>query len=49
VKCGERRVPPLADAPAAPAETFTAGQLTLYRSTLRPQGAIYDPLAQVAL
>ena len=49
VKRGERRVPPLADAPAAPAETFTAGQLTLYRSTLRPQGAIYDPLSQVAL
>jgi RNA 2',3'-cyclic 3'-phosphodiesterase len=49
VKRGERRVPPLADAPAPPADAFTAGRLTLYRSTLRPQGAIYDPLAQVAL
>jgi 2'-5' RNA ligase len=49
VKRGERRVPPLADAPAPPAEAFTAGRLTLYRSTLRPQGAIYDSLAQVAL
>jgi 2'-5' RNA ligase len=49
VKRGERRVPALADAPAPPADRFTAGQLTLYRSTLRPQGAIYDPLARRAL
>ena len=49
VKRGERRVPPLADGPAPPAEAFSAGQLTLYRSTLRPQGAIYDPLARAAL
>jgi RNA 2',3'-cyclic 3'-phosphodiesterase len=49
VKRGERRVPPLPEAPAPPSEPFSAGRLTLYRSTLRPQGAIYDPLAQVAL
>jgi len=49
VKRGERRVPPLPDGPAPPAEAFSAGQLTLYRSTLRPQGAIYDPLARAAL
>jgi hypothetical protein len=23
--------------------------ITLYRSTLRPQGAVYDPLAQATL
>jgi RNA 2',3'-cyclic 3'-phosphodiesterase len=49
VKRGERRVPQLPDAPAPPAEAFSAGQLTLYRSTLRPQGAVYDPLAQTGL
>ena len=49
VKRGERRVPPLPDDPAPPAEPFEAGQLTLYRSTLRPQGAIYEPLARAAL
>ncbi len=49
VKRRERRVPPLPDAPAPPAEAFSAGRLTLYRSTLRPQGAIYDPLAEAAL
>jgi RNA 2',3'-cyclic 3'-phosphodiesterase len=49
VKRRERRVPPLPDAPAPPAEPFRAGELTLYRSTLRPQGAIYDPLARTEL
>jgi 2'-5' RNA ligase len=49
VKRGERRVPPLAEAPPPPADAFTARRLTLYRSTLRPQGAIYDPLAQTEL
>jgi 2'-5' RNA ligase len=49
VKRGERRVPPLPDTPAAPADPFEAGQITLYRSTLRPQGAIYEPLAQTTL
>jgi RNA 2',3'-cyclic 3'-phosphodiesterase len=49
VKRGERRPPPLPDTPAPPAETFEAGVITLYRSTLRPQGAVYDPLAQATL
>ena len=44
-----RRPPPLPDAPAPPAEAFEASELTLYRSTLRPQGAVYDPLAQATL
>jgi RNA 2',3'-cyclic 3'-phosphodiesterase len=46
VKRGERRVPPLAGAPPAPRDPFVGEQLTLYRSTLRPQGALYEPLAQ---
>ena len=48
VKRGERRVPGLAGAPA-PARSFQAAQLTLYRSTLRPQGAVYEPLARALL
>ena len=46
VKRGDRRVPPLPDDPPPPAEPFAGEQLTLYRSTLRPQGALYEPLAQ---
>ncbi len=34
---------------ASPLEPFTASQLTLYRSILRPQGAQYDPLAETPL
>jgi 2'-5' RNA ligase len=34
------------DLPAELSAPFTAGELTLYRSTLRPQGAVYDPLAR---
>jgi RNA 2',3'-cyclic 3'-phosphodiesterase len=45
VKRGERRVPPLAGDPP-PAAPFTGAELTLYRSTLRPQGAVYEPLAR---
>jgi 2'-5' RNA ligase len=48
-KRGERRVPLLPDDLAPPAEPFSASRLTLYRSTLRPQGAIYDALAQTEL
>jgi RNA 2',3'-cyclic 3'-phosphodiesterase len=44
VKRGERRVPPPPDHPAPPGEPFDASALTLYRSTLRPQGALYEPL-----
>lgn len=49
VKRRERRVAPLPDAPAPPAAAFEAGELTLYRSTLRPQGALYEPLARATL
>jgi 2'-5' RNA ligase len=45
VKRGERRVPPLAGEPP-PAAPFSGSELTLYRSTLRPQGALYEPLAR---
>jgi len=38
------RAGPLPEIPP-PDERFQAVDLTLYRSTLRPQGAIYDPLA----
>ncbi len=46
VKRGERRVPPPPADPAPPADAFEASVVTLYRSTLRPQGAIYEPLAR---
>jgi 2'-5' RNA ligase len=46
VKRGERRVPALADAPPPPRVPFDAPVVTLYRSTLRPQGALYEPLAR---
>jgi 2'-5' RNA ligase len=49
VKRGSRRVPPLPDSPAPPADAFEARELTLYRSTLRPQGALYEPLARTTL
>ena len=49
VKRNERRVAPLPSEPPPPAEAFAAGELTLYRSTLRPQGALYEPLARVEL
>jgi RNA 2',3'-cyclic 3'-phosphodiesterase len=34
---------------APPDERFETADLTLYRSTLRPQGAIYDPLAHARI
>ena len=46
VKRGERRAPPLPDAPPPPEQALDAGVVTLYRSTLRPQGALYEPLAR---
>jgi 2'-5' RNA ligase len=45
---GARAVPPLAGEPP-PAEPFLARGLTLYRSVLRPQGALYEPLARAVL
>ncbi len=44
----DRRADPLPTQPP-PLEPFAAPELTLYRSTLRPQGAIYDPLAVTQL
>jgi RNA 2',3'-cyclic 3'-phosphodiesterase len=49
VKRGQRRVPPLPEVPTPPARPFQAAELTLYRSTLRPQGALYEPLARATL
>jgi RNA 2',3'-cyclic 3'-phosphodiesterase len=46
VKRNERRVAPMPDEPAPPAEPFEAPVVTLYRSTLRPQGALYEPLGR---
>lgn len=46
VKRGERRVAPPPDRPPPPAEAFDASAVTLYRSTLCPQGALYEPLAR---
>jgi RNA 2',3'-cyclic 3'-phosphodiesterase len=34
---------------APPPGPFEAGDVTLYRSTLRPQGALYEPLARTRL
>ena len=45
VKRGEHRVAPLPHE-APPTEPFQAPVITLYRSTLRPQGALYEPLAR---
>ena len=41
----DRRAAPLGPLPA-PEGAFDAGAVVLYRSLLRPQGAIYEPLAQ---
>jgi 2'-5' RNA ligase len=47
VKRGARAQP--AGELAPPGEAFAAEELVLYRSTLRPQGALYDPLARLEL
>ena len=47
-KRSERGVAPLAGA-APPPGGIEPGELTLYRSTLRPQGALYEPLGRTAL
>jgi 2'-5' RNA ligase len=46
VKRGERRVAPLPEEPPPPREPFEAAVVTLYRSTLRPEGSTYEPLAR---
>jgi 2'-5' RNA ligase len=48
VKRGERRVSPIADGPP-PSDPLEAQVVTLYRSTLRPQGALYEPLARTVM
>jgi RNA 2',3'-cyclic 3'-phosphodiesterase len=48
VKRGERRVRPIENVPPPP-DRFNAAEMTLYRSTLRPQGALYEPLARTVL
>jgi 2'-5' RNA ligase len=40
---------PLPELPEELQQPFRAGRLTLYRSTLKPQGAVYDALARVEL
>ena len=40
---------PLPEPPEELQKPFQAGRLTLYRSTLKPQGAMYDSLARVEL
>jgi 2'-5' RNA ligase len=47
VKRGARAGPAGEAAPTA--EPFAAAELILYRSTLRPQGALYEPLARLGL
>lgn len=49
VKRGQRRVPPLPVDLPPPQEPFEARLLTLYRSTLRPQGALYEALGSRTL
>jgi 2'-5' RNA ligase len=44
----DRRAEPLDVSPPA-IEPFEAGEIVLYRSTLRPQGAVYDPLFRAYL
>jgi 2'-5' RNA ligase len=48
VKRRVRRAPPL-DGPPPPPGPLPAPALTLYRSVLRPQGALYEPLDRLAL
>jgi 2'-5' RNA ligase len=40
---------PMPELPDELREPFAAGRLTLYKSTLRPQGAEYEPLARTEL
>jgi RNA 2',3'-cyclic 3'-phosphodiesterase len=47
VKRGKEAAP--LDAAPPPSDAFEASDVTLYRSTLRPQGALYEPLVRVTL
>jgi 2'-5' RNA ligase len=44
----DRRAEPLEAEPPR-AEPFEAGEVTLYRSILRPQGALYEALSRLDL
>lgn len=46
---GAEQPDPLPDLPDELREPFRASRLTLYRSTLRPQGAEYEPLGRAEL
>ncbi len=46
VKRGEHRVASMPGDPPPPADPFDSAAVTLYRSILRPQGALYEPLAR---
>ena len=46
---GGRSPEPLGDLPPPPGEAFEASELTLYRSTLRREGARYDALDRIRL
>jgi RNA 2',3'-cyclic 3'-phosphodiesterase len=48
VKRGERRAAPV-EAPPPPDSPFDAPEVTLYRSILRPQGALYEPQRRTLL
>jgi RNA 2',3'-cyclic 3'-phosphodiesterase len=49
VKKDVRRAPALSGSTALSLEPFTASEVTLYRSVLRPQGALYEPLERLSL
>jgi 2'-5' RNA ligase len=49
VKRGVRRAPLLGGADSLSLEPFVASEVTLYRSVLRPQGALYEPLERLSL
>ena len=49
VKKGIRRAPPLSGAARLSLDPFVASEVTLYRSVLRPQGALYEPLERLSL
>jgi 2'-5' RNA ligase len=46
---GDSAVPLPDDLPEELVQPFRAGRLTLYKSTLKPQGAVYEALARVDL
>jgi 2'-5' RNA ligase len=46
---GPAQPTPMPELPEELTESFQAARLTLYQSTLKPQGAVYDPLARKAL